>query len=1072
MSVRAPSPSASTLTAPLRVAFRRLALLVVVVWAVFGIYMWYQEKNEELARLTQLSDLAARGADQFFDRFEHSELVLGQELLALGVEKDPERARAPLLRLLRANPELSGAHVVRPDGQILFSTRIPAGAPSPSAAALPGWREMHSNLPPADLNILRPHRSSLTDEWVIGLHHPVKDDRGNVAFVLVATLPLENQQAIWRALSFPPGTTIGLIREDGYFQSLWPVRASPSDIYSRPAKCAALDLMRARRSQSHGTFGGTSDICGPGVRIGSYHRLSRFPMAAIVSIPRSDIWAHWFADTKMPVALFFILGVGMVGIYRLASRLAVASDHERGAAEKALMEASRRNELILTAAGEGIYGLDLQGRTVFANPAAATMLGYEVHELIGQKMHDLVHYAHADGTPYPESECPHYAALRRGIAHHDVDEVFWTKDGEPLPIEYVSTPMREDGHAVTGAVVVVRDIRARKRQEAWTTGEKRVLEMIAKSEALSSILAALARLVDEESDDQFRCSILLLASDEAHLKVGAAPNLPLSLSERLDGLALSSNTTCTAAAHRRQPVMVTDLGREPPDTVGLRDAALESGLHGCWASPILSSEQQLLGVCNVYYREARALTPAELGVVDRATRLAEIAIKKIRMEERLGFLAHRDPLTSLPNRALLHDRLQHALVLARRHRRVVGLLYVDLDRFKHVNDTLGHEAGDQLLMAVARRFRGCVRNIDTVARQGGDEFLVVLEEVAKEQDVSEVAQKMLQSLSEPLMIAGHELFITCSIGVSLFPRDGEDPSMLVKNADTAMYRAKERGRNQIQFFTEEMNFSSSERFELTNQLRRAVRRDEFKVYYQPKVALNDGHIAGVEALLRWRHPEQGVMLPSRFVPLLEDSGLIIPVGEWVLRTACAQNRAWQMAGFPVSPVAVNISGLQFRQGHLLKTISDILADTGLDPRYLELELTESLIMQESQVTVETLRSVKEMGIRVSIDDFGTGYSSLSYLKHFPVDAIKIDQSFIHDIARSAEDAAIADALITMAHGLRLKVIAEGVETADQLRCLRQRDCDEVQGNLFSVPVPAELFTRVLSHTVSLPNIAR
>lgn len=426
------------------------------------------------------------------------------------------------------------------------------------------------------------------------------------------------------------------------------------------------------------------------------------------------------------------------------------------------------------------------------------------------------------------------------------------------------------------------------------------------------------------------------------------------------------------------------------------------------------------------------------------------AIERKRAEERLHHMATHDVLTNLPNRVLFMDRLTQALVHAPRHNRMVAVLFMDLDRFKRVNDTLGHAVGDLLLTAMADRLSTHVRESDTVARLGGDEFALILGDVADPTDVARVAQKINNSIFESFEIAGYDLNITTSIGVSIFPNDGDQPEVLLKNADLAMYRAKEHGGG-YQLYSPKMNDKASHRLELENRLCHALDRNELFLRYQPQIDLLTGKIIAVEALLRWQSPDLGLVSPSEFITVAEETGLIIPIGAWVLRAACEQNMAWQAAGFPPIRMAVNLSARQFRQQQLLSTINQVLSETGLDPKCLELELTES--MMQGTETSDILNELENTGIHLVIDDFGMGYSSLSYLKRFPVTKLKIDQSFVQGIPDDADDMAITTAIVAMAHSLKLQVIAEGVETMRQLEFLRSLKCNEMQGYYFSMPLP-------------------
>ena len=441
-----------------------------------------------------------------------------------------------------------------------------------------------------------------------------------------------------------------------------------------------------------------------------------------------------------------------------------------------------------------------------------------------------------------------------------------------------------------------------------------------------------------------------------------------------------------------------------------------------------------------------------------------------RDEERLKFLANYDPLTALPNRALFNQRLQRALGHAQRLDTALAVLFIDLDRFKIINDTLGHEAGDSMLQEVARRLTGCLREIDLVARLGGDEFVVLIEQLADVHYASGIAQKVIQAVAAPFTLGGNEYHVTASVGISTYPADGIDGATLLKNADIAMYRAKEQGKNNFQFYAAQMNVHTVAKLSLESGLRRALERDEFLLHYQPKVDLRSGRIVGMEALIRWQRPESGMVQPAHFIPLAEETGLIVPIGEWALLTACRCNRAWQLLGMRHLRVAVNLSARQFAQPGLVREVARILEVTGLDAASLELEITESMVMGNPDQARQTLHEFKEMGIALALDDFGTGYSSLGYLRRFPLDHIKIDRSFLRDIPDSADDVILTRTIIAMAHGLRLKVVAEGVETEAQYRFLRAEGCDEMQGYYFSRPVAADEFRALVC--AEHENVAR
>ena len=431
------------------------------------------------------------------------------------------------------------------------------------------------------------------------------------------------------------------------------------------------------------------------------------------------------------------------------------------------------------------------------------------------------------------------------------------------------------------------------------------------------------------------------------------------------------------------------------------------------------------------------------------------------MSLQMAYSAQHDFVTGLPNRVLLDDRISQSITLARRQDRAIAVLFLDLDHFKYINDSLGHAIGDQLLQCVSERLQASVRCSDTVSRQGGDEFVILLSEIAYPKDAATSARKILRSLSAPCSIAGHDLHIDGSIGISIYPADGGDAETLIKNADTAMYHAKEQGRNNFQFFAAEMNLKSVQRQSLESGLRRALERDEFLLHYQPKVDLVTGEITGVEALIRWQHPDLGLVPPSQFVPIAEDCGLILPIGRWVLREACQQAHKWETAGLPFKRISVNVSASEFRGKRFFEGVATILTETGFDPRRLDLELTEGVLMSNAKSTGAILQALKSMGVHLAVDDFGTGYSSLSYLRQFPIDVLKIDQSFVRQITADPDDSTIVSAIIDMGKNLKQRVIAEGIETQEQLSFLQAHQCAEGQGYFFSEPLAAAELAQLL-----------
>jgi diguanylate cyclase (GGDEF)-like protein len=434
---------------------------------------------------------------------------------------------------------------------------------------------------------------------------------------------------------------------------------------------------------------------------------------------------------------------------------------------------------------------------------------------------------------------------------------------------------------------------------------------------------------------------------------------------------------------------------------------------------------------------------------------------KLAHAKRVEYLAYHDGLTELPNRSLFSKLLSQSISEAQRYHRMLAVAFLDLDHFKRINDTLGHEAGDQLLQQVAARLKECVRDSDTVARLGGDEFVVLLPALADEKYAAIVARNILAATARPFNLLGQEFRVTASIGISTYPHDGLDEQTLTKNADIAMYQAKAEGKNNFQFYSEKLNANSLERLTLESSLRHALERDEFRLHYQAKRDIASGRITGMEALLRWEHPDLGTVAPMQFIPLAEETGMIIPIGKWVLKTACLQGVAWRNQGLPQLSIAVNLTARQFGDEQLLADVTAILASTGMDPHFLEIELNESLLIHNVENTLRILTGLKALGIRIAVDDFGTGYSSLAMLQRFPLDTIKIDRSFMRDIIGTSQDTGLADAIIALGKSLSLTVVAQGVETKEQADHLRVHACDELQGFYFKRPLPAAEFTQLL-----------
>jgi len=674
-------------------------------------------------------------------------------------------------------------------------------------------------------------------------------------------------------------------------------------------------------------------------------------------------------------------------------------------------------------------------------PATADMLGlsdFDLHSVEAAK----------------EFRATEEGILRTGVPMIDREERVVDAAGTQKWLSSTKVPLRNAAGEITGLVGIARDITARKRSDALRSGQAEILEMIATGAPLADVLSSLVQLVEGQLENVVGAAFLV---DGTHLRAVAAGDAASEYAHALDGVAIDANTASpvAAAAFRGQTLVVSDITADPL-WARARDRAQAHGIRSFWSTPIVSSQDAVLGVLALFSPSPRSPLEPEIGLIKTATRIAGIAIERKLAEEQVNFLAHHDALTGLPNRMLLMDRLGQAILHGQRDGGWAAVVFADLDNFKLINDSLGHNAGDVVLRTVAKRMIDSIRPTDSVVRMGGDEFVIVLADQPNNADaVSAVLERLRAAIAQPIQVGEQSLRVSTSMGIATYPNDGKDPETLLRNADTAMYQAKGLGRDNFQFFTDTMNTQVQGTLSLREDLRVAVERSQFHLVYQPQVDLTSGTVFAVEALLRWQHPTRGMVPPGQFIPLAEESGLIVPLGDWVLREACRQAKAWQDAGLPPIGMCVNVSARQFRDRGWIDRVLGALDASGLEPRYLELELTESLLMQDVDQAIAIMRELQAKGVQFAIDDFGTGYSSLSALKNFPVARLKIDRSFVRSLPENADDRGIAAAVISLGQKLNMRVIAEGVETEAQMDFLRANDCNEIQGYYFSKPVGAD-----------------
>ncbi len=719
------------------------------------------------------------------------------------------------------------------------------------------------------------------------------------------------------------------------------------------------------------------------------------------------------AMVKKDGTIIYVEAVAKEGRYEgCPVRVVAARDiTERKRAEEALRESEQRFRTLAETATAAIF-IYRGTKISYANPAAEAMCGYTREEWAAMDFWDVVHPDHRE------------LIRERGLTRQHGEEVparyevkILTKKGQERWLDFTAASIEFEGKpAMLGTAF---DITERKRaEEALRESEERYRDLF------------------ENTSDLIQS----VAMDGSFLYVNRAWRETLGYSEE-ETLSLNMFD------------IIHPDSRDHCITMFQRVTAGES-LNRVEAEFVTKQGRSIWVEGSAFARFQDGKPVATRGIFRDVTEHKQA-------EETVRHLAYHDALTDLPNRALFRDRLNLAIAQAKRSKQMVAVMLLDLDRFKMINDTAGHKQGDRLLQTVGNQLKGLVREGDTVARAGGDEFILLLPAVTGVEHAASIADRIVQSFRGVRIVAGHEFHITTSIGITIFPTDGDDAETLLRNADIAMYRAKEEGRDNSQIYSADMKAKIAERVVLESDLRHALEREEFIVYYQPQVDIRTGQIVGVEALVRWDHPDRGLVSPIEFIPVAEETGLIVELGEWVLRTACAQNKAWQEAGIPGMRIAVNVSSHQFQRRDLVQTVMQVLNETDLDPSSLEVEITESTAIQDVDHTIAVLRSLRDMGVRVAIDDFGVGHSALSYLKRFPVDVVKIDQSFVRDITIDPDDAAIVTTIITIAHDLKLSVIAEGVETEEQLAFLEKRGCDEMQGFLFSKPLPPAHLEKLL-----------
>ena len=733
-------------------------------------------------------------------------------------------------------------------------------------------------------------------------------------------------------------------------------------------------------------------------------------------------------------------------------------------AEQALVQLRRRSELILESVGEGIHGIDTEGRIIFENSVAAKLLGYTLDELSGKFAHDALHHSRKDGTGFPVERCAIHGALRDGVTRTVGDEVFWRKDGTSFPVEYTTAPIRNERNEITGAVVAFRDISDRKEAENKIGRLNRVYAVLSGINTLivrvrnrDELFKEACRIAVEQGG--FRMSLICIA-DRGTMKIVpvASAGKDAELLTAIETLLLSSegapNTMVSRAMMEKKAIVSNDSQSDPQ--VLLSERYAKSGVRSVAVLPLIASNESV-GVLALYANEIEFFHEEEIKLLTDLTGNMSFALDHIEKEEKLNYLAYYDVLTGLANRSLFLERVTQYARGAANSDHSLALILFDLERFKSINDSLGVPAGDALLRQVAEWLTRMVGDASLLARLGSDHFAVVLPQLKQGQDVRQFVEKAMNGfLEHPFRLNDAVFRISAKAGIALFPDHGAKAETLFKNAEAALKNAKSTGEPYL-LYTQKMSAGVAGKVTLENKLRRAIDNEEFVLYYQPKVNLLSGKLTGAEALLRWNDPETGLVAPGRFIPVLEETGLIHEVGRWAMCKAIEDYLRWRDAGTATVRIAVNVSPLQLRNRSFLAEIERAINVDAQAAAGLELEITEGVIMGDVKHSISTLRAIRKMGITVAIDDFGTGFSSLSYLAKLPVDTVKVDRSFVVDMTSGPSGLSLMSAIISLAHSLNLNVVAEGVETDEQSRLLRLLGCDEMQGFLFSKPVPSEIF---------------
>jgi diguanylate cyclase (GGDEF)-like protein len=1044
-----------------------LLCISLIVMAVLAQTWWSiaQDKLSTLASAQENSFLAARILE------EHANRILQDATRAIGAAAEEIQADEQVLKSEAATRQVLINQ--RQDSQFLQSISVisPSGILQASSFQFPVESVDLHHEPhilflighPEDKNVIvgRPILFPRTQGQVLPVAKNIYNARGQYLGLIQTDINLGYFKEFYDRLAKDSNTVISLHNSEGerYLRVPYEELAVSGKVNLSPVVAAIQSDSAEGTAVDAPVDGGDTSL------IYTYRKMADFPLTLVYARNVDDILEEWTQRSRQK---FFLSLLTILFILLLVTLILRKIAHLRSS-KSALADSESRYRLLFFDAQDAIFLINRNYVYVDCNKCALSLLGLSAREeLLGKSVGQF-------------SEDFQPGLMQPGERNHAVVKLFidgafdlafdGVFDGAPQRFEWV---MKRNGITLYNEVslsqidigdeklvfCMMRDVSARKYVEHLLEGQNQLLQLIGSSENLLLILEETCQYV-EKMMPQWRCGIQLLDEGQRCFKQVIGDHFPRVLKQQLPGMAVSYGSgVWSEAVLAAKPIWITDI-QNSSSMQFVNELETLQDFAACGSWPIMGKSGHLQGVFTLFTLSKEPLNGDALNFIKITTDIASIAIDGKRSDEKVLKLAHYDELTGLPNRFLYNQHLSKSLAHASRNQTRLAVLFLDLDRFKNINDTFGHDEGDLVLAKVAQRFQQCLRGTDTVARVGGDEFILLVDHYTDPKDLSDIAGKLLVAAALPFEIHDQECQLSASIGIATYPDDGGDAQTLMKNADIAMYRAKNKGKDNYQFYASEMNVHTIERLAFEGRLRRALERREFVVYYQPKVSVITGRIVGAEALVRWNHPERGILLPGEFITLAEEAGLVGRMGMLVLDIACRDILAFRAADQTFGRVAINLSGAQFNDIHLLEDVQAVIDFWRVDPHNIEFEITESMVMHNREQAIVLMDGLKKAGFTLSIDDFGTGYSSLAYLKRFPVDSVKIDRSFINDIPHDPNDTAIVLAIVAMAHTLGLKVIAEGVETYTQLQTLLKSSCDEYQGYYFSKAVPEHEFLQLL-----------